>query len=293
MRRKKYEPYLNADQLINLMMMSTDLGELYNHKLKSFDSNIYCDKSIFIYKTFINDNGKPQDVPLFKSSFVDLLKDNNPDNWTNIFWLPNCGMATWKNNPYKHAEEGRKKENIYSYRAFFFDTDLKLGSKDHYKGEELEIKKTEEYNKILQLPLVPDYIIESRNGFHSYYIIHKDDWDMSSELWHKIESGIFDFIFNNVSQNFDPQVSNSNRIIRVPYSRHKKSDNDDFFQVNIKFIRNKDKMMAMSPNDYKPGMFAYSIEDLIKAFDINIDSEVKQDRRRNPLSPQQILKMYF
>ena len=137
---------------------------------------------------------------------------------------------------------------------------------------------------------MPDYIIESRNGFHSYYIIHKDDWDMSSELWHKIESGIFDFIFNNVSQNFDPQVSNSNRIIRVPYSRHKKPDNDDFFQVNIKFIRNKDKMMALSPNDYKPGMFAYSLEDLIKAFYININNEVKQDRKHTVTKAVQTIK---
>ena len=121
------------------------------------------------------------------------------------------------------------------------------------------------------MPLKPDYLIESRNGFHVYYLIQSSERKMSSEWWHWIERGIFNYVQQNISENVDHAVKKSNQVMRLPYSFHKKDDDsDDGYKVKIIYERKQaDKILAFNDDSYDSAMFAYSTKQLIKAFEID------------------------
>ena len=117
------------------------------------------------------------------------------DRLRNLFFQVNSGKINFEIFPFVHYVEGRKKVDIISYNAFMLDFDLKVGDNRHYHGEELVTEKEKLYKKIYKkLPLEPDYIIESRNGFHVYFLIPTDERNMCSEYWHKVECEIFNYV---------------------------------------------------------------------------------------------------
>lgn len=194
----------------------------------------------------------------------------------NLFFQVNTGKTDFIMTPFGHYVEGRKKVNIISYNAFMLDFDLNLG-KEHYQGKMLNLEKQKLYEKIYnELPIKADYIIESRNGFHVYYLIpRKERRKMSSTDWHWIEREIFDYVKENISDYVDPAVKKSNQIMRVPFSLHKKDDNEDF-TVTIKYERNSDlKIEPIETGNYLSAQFAYSIEEIIEAF--KIDEKILQE----------------
>lgn len=210
---------------------------------------------------------------------MDLLftcSESKVNKLRNLFFQINTGKIDFVTTPFGHYVEGRKKIDIISYNAFMLDFDLKLGN-EHYQGERLSIEKQKLYDKIYsELPIKPDYIIESRNGFHVYYLIpSKERRKMSSTDWHWIERGIFDYVKENISDCVDPAVKKSNQIMRIPYSLHKKDDNEDF-TVSIAFERNRDlKAKPIEEGNYFSAQFAYGIEEIIDAF--KIDEKILQD----------------
>ena len=149
------------------------------------------------------------------------------------------------------------------------DFDLKAESGKHYKGQELSDKKESLLDKIKsKLPLEPDYIIESRNGFHVYYLINPSERKIGSEEWSSIEIGIFDYVKANISNNVDHAVKKSNQIMRLPYSFHKKADDtDDGYPVKIIYERKREDKELYFKNDlYESAMFAYPTTKIKKAF---------------------------
>lgn len=203
-------------------------------------------------------------------------KASKTDRLRNLFFQVNTGKTDFVMTPFGHYVEGRKKVDIISYNAFMLDFDLKLG-KDHYQGKMLNLEKQNLYDKIYnELPIKPDYIIESRNGFHVYYLIpRKERKKMSSTDWHWIERGIFDYVKENISDCVDPAVKKSNQIMRVPFSLHKKDDNEDF-TVTIKYERKSDlKIEPIEEGNYISAQFAYSIEEIIETF--KIDAKILQE----------------
>ncbi len=203
-------------------------------------------------------------------------KASKTDRLRNLFFQVNTGKTDFTMTPFGHYVEGRKKIDIISYNAFMLDFDLKLG-KEHYQGDTLNFEKQKLYDNIYdELPIKPDYIVESRNGFHVYYLIpSKERKTMSSTDWHWIERGIFDYVKENISDCVDPAVKKSNQIMRVPFSLHKKDDNEDF-TVTIKYERNSDlKIEPIEEGNYISAQFAYSIEEIIEAF--KIDEKILQE----------------
>ena len=95
-------------------------------------------------------------------------------------------------------------------------------------------------------------IIESRNGFHLYFALVDKDRSISENTWRHIELSILDWLFYNISYHVDYSVKDPARILRVPFSNHKKSDSD-LFQVTINTL------------NHKP----YTIDELSKKFNIN------------------------
>ena len=202
---------------------------------------------------------------------VFVCKTSRIDRLRNLFFQVNSGKINFEPFPFEHYVEGRKKADIINYNAFMLDFDLKLENNEHYKGEKLTSAKEKLYETICdKLPLEPDYIIESRNGFHVYYLIPPNDRNMCSEYWHKVECGIFDYVKKNVSDCVDHAVKKSNQIMRLPYSLHRKDDDTDDFVVYIRHQRNeKLKAELVSEGDYSSAQFAYSLTEIIKSFNIN------------------------
>lgn len=211
-------------------------------------------------------------------------KASQIDKLRNLFFQVNTGKTDFVMTPFGHYVEGRKKVDIISHNAFMLDFDLKLG-KNHYQGERLSQEKQKLYDKIYnELPLKPDYIIESRNGFHVYYLIpSKERKKINSSDWHWIARGIFDYVKENISDCVDPAVKKSNQIMRVPFSLHKKGDSNDFI-VGIKYERHYDlKTKHIETGNYFSAQFAYKVEEIIDAFKIDeeILNEVKKRIDKN------------
>ena len=255
---------LSIKEQNNLEVFLKDLGyekDNYNQKpILVFSKYLFEDKE----KTALNPKGTLENV--FKRTNKKLIE--------NLFFQVNTGMEHWVDKPYKHKVEGRKKGDIISYNAFMLDFDLKDENKEHYKGKRLRQEKAKLLRQIWrELPLKPDFIISSRNGFHIYYLIPISERKIDSESWHWLEIGIFNYVQRNISNNVDHAVKKSNQIMRLPYSYHKKDDNnDDGYKVKIIYERNKKiKDMFIEEDYYISAQFAYPIQKLIEAFKVDED----------------------
>ena len=146
----------------------------------------YNEKPVLIFSKYLFE-GKEKTALNQKGTLKNVFRRTDKKLLENLFIQINQGKLNWSDKPYKHKSEGRKKEDIVSYNAFMLDFDLKDENDNHYKGEQLEHEKSKLLKNIHKLPIKPDYLIESRNGFHVYYLIQSEERKMSSERWHWIE----------------------------------------------------------------------------------------------------------
>jgi len=116
-------------------------------------------------------------------------------------------------NGFKDAPDC-KKEHCSSLNAFFVDID---GRKDK---EELEVIKKK---------LDPSFILETKNGFHIYWLLDEpifktevDNWNELVERWERIEQSIV------LALNADPVVKDLTRILRIPNSYYWKKTGDAY-----------------------------------------------------------------
>ena len=242
-------------------------------------------KSVLVMKTTIDkETGAYYIYPEHKKILPKIMLSGKEEDWLNTYFLPNTGKPVWKCsiNGHWYCIEGKKKADIISYNAFYLDFDLKNNQSQHYKGIELTRHKALLLQQIRKLPLMPDYIIESRNGFHVYYIIQKGDRTMSAENWHWIERGIYNYV-NKIIPCVDPAVKKSNQLLRVPYSIHKKNDSESH-RVKIIYIRNKNMKLNILANNLPHeqqlesiSMLNYSLKEIETAF--QIDKDIIEDVR--------------
>ena len=270
---KKARHILANDSATNLKIFLEDI---------SYSADEYTDKPVLIFQKYkFNDEEKVGLVQ--KGTLADVFKRTKKELLENLFIQINGGKKYWKerkrkcatkdgNTTWNERVEGRKKADIIQYNAFMLDFDLKDEGNKHYKGEHL-IQEKERLLKEIQakLPLESDYIVESRNGFHVYYLINPSERKMSSTEWHRIEIGIFDYVKANISENVDHAVKKSNQIMRLPYSYHKKSeDTDEGYQVKIIHERKREDKEFYFENDlYESAMFAYPTTKIIKYFKVD------------------------
>ena len=254
-------------------------------------------KSVLVMKTIIDkQTGTQYLYPGHKKWLHKTMLSEKEEDWLNTFFLPNTGKLVWKwnKNGHLYCIEGKKKADIKSYNAFYLDFDLKNNQNKHYQGMELIKHKALLLQQIRKLPLKPDYIIDSRNGFHVYYIIKKSDRTMPAEDWHWIERGIYDYV-NKIIPCVDPAVKKSNQLLRVPYSTHKKNDSEPH-NVKIIYIRNKTMKLNTLASNLPPerklesiSMLNYSLQELEVAF--QIDKEIIENVR-NQLNTTDCVKSH-
>lgn len=172
-------------------------------------------------------------------SQIDVLKNFYKSSMTeeNIYYVVN-DFKVFDNN-----YEMRKKDCLQKCKAFYCDIDFKNEKNQHLNNEELKQKKDDVYNKLINLELKPSAIVESRNGFHVYYILNEKShintvyssyqaknvlFSIDIEKWQSLEKQILNYMYVNVSDCVDFAVSDVNRVLRVPQSIHHKSDSDKF-----------------------------------------------------------------
>ena len=136
--------------------------------------------------------------------------------------------------------ENRKECKVRRFNAFFADIDFKMeDGKTHLCIDDVQEKKQDVYEKLMGLPLQPSAIVESRNGYHVYYIIDKDKrpnvTKQNVRHWKEQEQGLIKYLSENVSHYVDPAVCDVARFLRCPESIHHKVDSEPF-EVKVKCV---------------------------------------------------------
>ena len=214
-------------------------------------------------KKFLAESNKPIDY-----IYTNYL-NNARTKWraNNVYFYVNEGSTLlhcydFSNLGYRKKESRKSKDRLY-YNAFYFDFDITNEKGEHLTDNELQQEKSILLPKLKNL--YPTAIIESRNGFHLYFALADKDRCITEITWRHTELAILDWLFYNVSYHVDYSVKDPARILRVPFSNHKKDDSD-LFQVTINTLNHKQ----------------YSIEELNKKFNINqqIDKQTQEHTER-------------
>lgn len=111
-----------------------------------------------------------------------------------IYFIPNSG--------------GSKNEQITVIRAAFIDWDCgRAPDKKYFPIEVVRIKKQEYLTKILSSPLNPSYIIETRNGYHVYWLLTDNP---SKDQYITLQKRLI-YYFDS-----DPSVKKPAQVMRLP-----------------------------------------------------------------------------
>lgn len=83
--------------------------------------------------------------------------------------------------------------------------------------------KEEQLKLIRSLPLKPSAIVESGRGYHVYWLFEAPEKD--KELWRRVQKTIIKVCKS------DPKICNPDRLMRLPYSWHTKTDEKKLVQL--------------------------------------------------------------
>jgi hypothetical protein len=208
-------------------------------------------------KKFLAESNKPIDY-----IYTNYL-NNARSKWraNNTYFYINEGSTLlhcydFSNLGYRKKESRKSKDRLY-YNAFYFDFDITNEKGEHLTDENLQHEKSILLPKLKNL--YPTAIIESRNGFHLYFALSDKDRCITESTWRHTELSILDWLFYNISYHIDYSVKDPARILRIPFSNHKKSDSD-LFQVTINTLNHKQ----------------YTVEKLSKKFNISNQTHTQE-----------------
>ena len=196
----------------------------------------------------------------------------------NRFFIPNQGIYDKRGKKrdenglikYDYFTEKRSEDKVKDLKCFYIDIDIKdEHGKSYVNDIDVENKKRQllselkklwkknEYpNTNLDQIIVPSIVVESRNGFHLYYVI-----DLN---WYKtIESTTYDAEYPSLKEwkelekiilltykKFIPIVDNAvvtpGQLLRFPYTIHQKDVKQNPFLVRILFMGRKYTMDELS-----------------------------------------------
>ena len=186
--------------------------EFFNLLGKNINENVYQ----------LNDNFKQLKTTIQKAV-------ENPQQ--NIYYAVNDFPVV--NNGYILRHQNR----VQRFNACYVDIDLKDNNGEHLQEADLQKNKQDIYTKLIALPCPPSAIVESKNGYHVYWIIDKDArQDCIPMRWRRLEQCIYSYVYNNVSTGADAKATDATRVLRMPNSLHVKQDNKEPFLVTVKYL---------------------------------------------------------
>lgn len=127
-----------------------------------------------------------------ESIYKTFNKIKSGEDVENYYYSPNDGKIIYKENKYggKFKVESKKRDDIQRLKAFYIDIDFKDKNGNHY-SDDILLKKKEEMLERLKgywkehIIVRPNIIVESKNGFHLYYVIKQDHIIESEEVLRK------------------------------------------------------------------------------------------------------------
>jgi hypothetical protein len=190
--------------------------------------------------TFIN--ALDTEYKKFKPILISQIEEHYTDE---IFYIVNSG--------------GKKDEEINKFNAFFIDFDCPKTMDNAYATLE-EVAKFKEaiLRKIASFALLPTFIIDTRNGYHIYWCLKRNN-NIKKDDWKKIEKHIVNTL------NSDPKVCNPARNMRVPFTYWNKDKSNPYY-VGIHTF-----------NDIR-----YSIEEICSAFKYISNQTCLKQELHNP-----------
>lgn len=156
---------------------------------------------------------------------------------------------------------GTEVESLTRFNSFFIDMDAGYADKEkttYLPMSEVVVKKKEMMGRIESLGKKPHYIVETRNGYHVYWLIDHPANPENLSVWNSLQYSLCSFLQG------DFNVLRPNQILRLPYTLwNKKWDNKEPFDVSIvvdnsdmekynmhHFIKNTDIGILVAPNNF-------------------------------------------
>ena len=137
----------------------------------------------------------------------------NHNHIDDLFFIPNSG--------------GRTASEIAKFNTFFVDIDCGRDKNNKY----YDVKTVKEFKKSIMakidaFKIVPNAIVETRNGYHVYWFIKED---ISSDLWRKIVNALIEYF------SADKKVCSPANQMRIPGTWWKKKGYSPFLCTIIRF----------------------------------------------------------
>lgn len=153
-----------------------------------------------------------------------LLQKCRKSCFMNKFFLINrCSFqyeTHWMGNyNIENFIEDRQSINVTAVHSWYVDIDFK---------NDVHSNKLSTYKKLRKMPCPPHIIVSSRNGLHCYWPIHESERHMTNEEWIKGERLIFNYVKTYISPFVDPRATDIVRILRIPYTIHKKESSNEY-----------------------------------------------------------------
>ena len=255
-KKKQNKVKLTKEERDKLMLFLIHCG-CFDPIFKKAGSSCGKDKTAFFFTSYTNEEtGEERTVPNSAGTLSDVITSGSVKRWTNVFFLPNRGKLINREKPYKHVEEGRHIEEIFSHHFFYLDFDLKNEEGDHFTGDDLLRQKQLLLKQIKTSlrDLKCSFIVESRNGYHLYWSLLPQEWlKVSPKTWRFIQFLLYDYAKSYISPYVDIAVKKSNQLLRLPWSFHQKKDNTDLFRVEIIYVQSQEEQIKLLLSNGKDG----------------------------------------
>ena len=131
--------------------------------------------------------------------------------------------------------EDRRAEQIQRFNAFYVDIDFRNENNEHLDDFAVFKQKKGLDKALLNLPIKPSAIVDTRNGYHIYYALQDKDKDIDLNEWQATERAVYRHIRDHITPYADAAATDAPRVLRMPCTLHKKEDSAPYF-VTVKSL---------------------------------------------------------
>lgn len=194
----------------------------------------------------------------FPGAFLCQKKNNNAVSGFRAVDFSRVGGLNPSTDIYFYVNGGPKQSDITRINAFFVDLDAGRDEKKSYFPKKVVDKKKKEMMKeVKKFPVRPSMIVETRNGYHLYWIteikLSPNNYTRKIQInqWETVQKRIASF-FKKVGADY--KVLKLNQILRVPGSSWHKTYEGKSEIFNVQLIEN---------NNQQAFKFKFTLEEML------------------------------
>ena len=182
------------------------------------------------FNPFDKNNKTSIDDPKITSFFLSFGRPNNifcynGDPRKKISSMPHTesmlDVIVANNNgsdAYFYVNGGRKQDAINQLFACFCDMDAGRDDEGKYFKPSVVMEHKKRFlEKINSFPVPPSWVVDTRNGYQCYWILHPNDRQVDKTVWKGVQKKLSNYFGG------DPLAIKINQIFRVPYTWWRKA----------------------------------------------------------------------